>query len=327
MQMFYSNQMKIEVIICTYNGAKFLTEQLKSILIQTCQPNVISVYDDKSFDDSILLIESFRISFESIGIEYRVEINSENLGYSKNFSQAVSKSKCEYIYFCDQDDIWEPTKIATIHHHFQNTGFDMIFSDGLVVDATGINSMRQSVLESYGLPWGKIGSFNKKPIQYLMRRNYVNGCAAAIRSNAAYQAGSPPSEMPHDYWFALWSALNGGVLCLSDKLYKYRQHDNNVIGIGGNNFIYQMLAILRSPHTPRQRELIILKSSVDRLASVANPEVNILSEKLNWLNRVVNEPRRILRLSNIFYTLIQGEYSRFGQPYSLSRDIISCLKF
>lgn len=326
MQILHSYKKIIEIIICTYNGAKFLNDQLNSILKQTYRPDVISIYDDNSIDDSLLIIESLRRLFESSGIEYRVTKNLKNLGYSKNFFQAVEKCKCEFIYFCDQDDIWDTEKVAIIYQQFQNSRVDLIFSDGLIVDAKGIPSTMCSVLESYELSVDKIESFNKRPMRYLARRNYVNGCAAAVRSSAALQAGPPPHEMPHDYWFALWCATHGGVRCLSDKLYKYRQHDNNVIGIGGDNFIYQILSIFQSPRGPRQRELRILKCALDRLDSVTNTDVSILRDKLKWINSIVNEPNRLIRFGSILLTLIQGKYTTFGQPYSLLRDLVSCIK-
>lgn len=317
----------IEIVICTYNGAKFLASQLDSIAKQSHQPDVISIYDDKSTDNSLIIAESYRVLFESFGIEYQVTQNKINIGYSENFAQAVRKSKCEFIFFCDQDDLWSPSKIAVIFQKFQDNTVDLIFSDGFVVDEFGMSKVSHSVLESYQLSANKIENFNKKPMQYLVRRNYVNGCAAAIRQCAALQAGPPPQGMPHDYWFTLWSALHGGVICLPNRLYEYRQHDNNAIGIGRNNLFHQLLAIFRSPRGPRERELRILNSAFARLNLIDNPDVNLLREKLNWMNNIINESSRLLRFTRILLTLIQGKYRTFGQPYSLLRDLVSCIKY
>lgn len=316
----------IEIIICTYNGAKFLASQLDSIAEQSHQPNVISIYDDKSTDDSLNIVESYRLLFESFGIEYQVIQNKINIGYSENFAQAVRKSKCKFIFFCDQDDLWITSKIAVIYRAFQDHAVDLIFSDGLVVDEFGTFSASHSVLESYKLSADKIESFNKKPMQYLVRRNYVNGCAAAVRQSAALQAGPPPQGMPHDYWFSLWCTLHGGIICIPDRLYKYRQHDNNAIGIGRSNLFHQLLSIFRSPQGPRQRELRILIIAIDRLGLIEHPDVNLLREKLNWMNSIVNESSRLLRFTRILMTLTQGKYGTFGQPYSLLRDLVSCIK-
>ena len=320
------NENTIEVVVCTFNGEKLLSDQLKSILAQTHRINVISIHDDGSIDDTLSLVETFRDQFESVGIEYKISQNSVNLGYAQNFSQAVAKSTCEIIFLCDQDDIWESTKVLTMSQLFQYTAVDMVFSDGLVVDASGKPLSGCSVLESYQLPASKLVAFNRDPLRFLACRNYVNGCAAALRRSAALQAGPPPSGMPHDYWYALWCALHGGIIGLPNRLYKYRQHENNAIGIGRSTFIHQFFSILRSPIAPRQRELGIVSGALDRLERVSNPGVNLLREKLKWMNSIVGESRRLCRLSHIFLTLIQGRYSSFGQPYALLRDLISCVK-
>lgn len=316
----------IEVVIGTYNGGKFLADQLESILIQTHQANVISIYDDASIDNTLSLVETFRDQFESAGIEYRVSQNPSNLGYAQNFSQAIAQSTCEIIFLCDQDDIWESTKVATMSQPFQYTAVDMVFSDGLVVDVSGKPLSGSSVLESYQLPASKLVAFNRDPLKFLACRNYVNGCAAALRRSAALLAGPPPLGMPHDYWYALWCALHGGIIGLPDRLYKYRQHESNAIGIGRNTFVHQIFSVLRSPKAPRQRELGILSRALDRLEFVSDPDMNLLLEKLKWMNSIVGEPRRSRRLIRIFLTLIQGKYSTFGQPYSLLRDLVSCVK-
>lgn len=316
----------IEVIVCTFNGERFLAEQLKSILTQTLRVNLISIYDDGSIDNTLSVVETFRGQFESAGIEYRFSQNPSNLGYAKNFSQAIARSTGEIIFLCDQDDLWEPTKVAVMIQPFQAQAVDMVFSDGLVVDVAGKIIPGSTVLESYQLHSKLLIVFNRDPVRFLARRNYVNGCATAFRRNAALLAGPPPPGMPHDYWYALWCALQGEIIGLPDKLYRYRQHESNVIGIGRDAIVHQIFSILRSPKAPRQRELDILSRALDRLELVSNPDVNLLLEKLKWMNSIVGEPRRLRRLIRIFLTLIQGKYSTFGQPYSLLRDLVSCVK-
>lgn len=316
----------IEVIVCTFNGEMFLSAQLKSILTQTHQVSAVSIHDDGSTDNTLLLIEVFRGQFESAGIEYKFSKNPSNLGYAQNFSQAIERSTCEIIFLCDQDDIWEPSKVAVMMQQFQATAVDMVFSDGVVVDISGKSISETSVLESYQLHASKLIDFNRDPVRFLARRNYVNGCASALRRRTALQAGPPPQGMPHDYWYALWCALHGGIIGLPDKLYKYRQHEDNAIGIGQNTFIHQLFSNIRSPRPPRQRELDLLSRALDRLAFVSNSDLSLLREKLEWMNSIIGEPRRFWRFIRIFLSMAQGKYSTFGQPYSLLRDLVSCVK-
>lgn len=320
------NENTIEVIVCTFNGERFLSDQLNSILMQTHQVNAISIHDDGSIDNTLSLVETFRGHFESAGVKYNLSQNPSNLGYAQNFYQAIARSTCDIIFLCDQDDIWEPTKVAVMIEQFQAAAADMVFSDGLIVDVSGKPFPGPSVLESYQLHSSKLVVFNQDPVKFLARRNYVNGCAAAIRRSAALLAGPPPRGMPHDYWYALWCALHGGIVVLPDRLYKYRQHEGNAIGVGRNTFFHQLLSIVRSPSAPRQRELGILSRALDRLESVSNPDVNLLLEKLKWMNSIIDEPGRLRRLGRIFLSVLQGKYSSFGQPYALLRDLVSCVR-
>jgi glycosyltransferase involved in cell wall biosynthesis len=317
---------RIEVILCTFNGESFIGEQLESILCQTKRVDMVSVYDDGSVDDTVTIVESYRELFECEGIAYNVKFNSKNLGYALNFAQGVEKSQCEFLFFCDQDDIWETNKVAVQSKALCASAVDMVFSDGMLVNKSGDVIDARGVLDIYGLPVGGLVSFNKEPIKYFARRNYVNGCASAVRRSALLKAGYPPLGMPHDYWYAIWCALHGGVIVIPDKLYKYRQHDSNVIGIGGGHIIFQLLSIFRAPRGPRLREQKILISVLEGLRFTENPDVFVLKDKYEWMCSILDEKNKFRRFYNICCSLLRGKYHSYGQPYSLIRDLVSCLR-
>src|SRR6516165_6081410 len=100
--------MKIAIALATYNGAKFLREQLESLLRQSRPPDHVVISDDSSTDDTLGIAEVFRRS-----APYRVDIvsNQNRLGPMGNFIRAANTCEAEFVAFCDQDDIWMPTKL------------------------------------------------------------------------------------------------------------------------------------------------------------------------------------------------------------------------
>jgi glycosyltransferase involved in cell wall biosynthesis len=94
--------------MCTYNGSKFILEQLESLVRQTCKPYEIIIFDDCSTDDTFDIVQSF--SKKHKDIIWIIKRNEHNYGWKVNFKNAINMSMCEYIFLCDQDDIWELNK-------------------------------------------------------------------------------------------------------------------------------------------------------------------------------------------------------------------------
>ena len=104
--------MKISICMCTYNGEKFIREQLNSILAQTICPNEIIIFDDCSTDDTVKVIRDFINTTSSI--DWKLFINKSNEGWKMNFHSAINEATGDYIFLSDQDDIWELTKVANM---------------------------------------------------------------------------------------------------------------------------------------------------------------------------------------------------------------------
>jgi hypothetical protein len=175
--------------------------------------------------------------------------------FAENFCSAVARSTEDILFLCDQDDIWEVNKVEVLKGCLSTDDVDMVFSDGITIDATGTKLNTASVLESYGLNKPAMEQFNADPFKQLIRKNYVNGAAAALRRNAALQALPLPCDMPHDFWFAIFLSLNNRILATPEILYRYRQHDNNVIGLGKGSLKYLGWSLWQCSDAPREREL------------------------------------------------------------------------
>lgn len=102
--------MKTSVVMATYNGEAYLYEQLDSLRTQTMAIDEVIICDDRSKDNTVAMLRAY-IADNGLGESWRVIVNGENLGYADNFHKALMLAEGEYIFFCDQDDIWCPDKI------------------------------------------------------------------------------------------------------------------------------------------------------------------------------------------------------------------------
>ena len=101
---------KISVALATYNGSRYITEQLDSILSQTMYVDEIIICDDKSSDDTVKIINQY-IKEKNLSDVISLHVNERNLGYASNFMKAVKMTAGDYIFFCDQDDIWTKQRV------------------------------------------------------------------------------------------------------------------------------------------------------------------------------------------------------------------------
>lgn len=135
----------ISIAMCTYNGERFIQEQLDSFLKQSRLPDELVVCDDGSQDMTISILEDFcrRAPFP-----VRIFINSANLGYSRNFEKAMSICRGDIIAFSDQDDVWKPQKLARFEHFFkERPKVGCVFCNASLVDEE-LKPLGRSVLGS-----------------------------------------------------------------------------------------------------------------------------------------------------------------------------------
>lgn len=204
--------MRISIAMATYNGAKYLQEQLDSFLYQTRQPDELVVCDDGSTDATLEILEAFR---EQAPFDVRIYHNESNLGYIKNFEKALSLCTGDIIFLSDQDDVWfcnkveKMTSILAIRHDIFVLQTDMVLAD------ENMNPTRHTQL-------GNILALGHSPDTFL------TGCGTAIRKEWLDLALPIPAEVAaHDNWIHRL-ALTLGVRALHEKpLQYYRRHGDN----------------------------------------------------------------------------------------------------
>ncbi len=134
---------KVSVLIATFNGEKFLEEQLQSIARQTLKPFEIVISDDNSSDGTVSVIENFN---KQCNIPIKLLLNKKNKGFAKNFLEAFEHCSGEYVAFCDQDDVWMSQKLSKLKNTLEANAFpSMAFSDCVLVDQN-LKSLNQTGL-------------------------------------------------------------------------------------------------------------------------------------------------------------------------------------
>jgi glycosyltransferase involved in cell wall biosynthesis len=205
----------VSVLLASFNGAKYIREQLNSIYSQTYNNYEVIVCDDCSNDDTHAILEEYK---NTHGLKYI--INETRLGFVKNFENGLKYCQGDYIAFCDQDDIWYPEKIDFLVNSIGD--FSVICSDAVIIDSAG-NKISDSMFEHTCRIFHK-----KNQFKHLLFGNYVSGCTMLIKKDILKYATPFPYWVHfHDWWLALVASQFGGIFFLDKPLIYYRIHSNN----------------------------------------------------------------------------------------------------
>ncbi len=232
---------RIDILLATYNGARFLPEQLASIAGQTHRNWRLIVRDDGSSDGSLDVVRGW-----ARGVSQDVEIVEDGrtgLGASLNFAALLERSDAPYFAFCDQDDVWLPQKLSVMldmlaeAESTSGAGTPInAYSDLRVVDGSLV-----TISDSFQ-------TFSRRPrlhpgreLRQVMMHNVVTGCAslgnAALREKAL---PVPPEASMHDWWLAMVAAGLGKLVFVPEATILYRQHGGNTLGANANDPLSQV---------------------------------------------------------------------------------------
>lgn len=228
----------VGVIVATYNGEKYIEAQLRSLYEQTRLPDVILVTDAGSSDGTVSICRQF--SGVAPGVELRILTNENTeatLGVVDNFEKGLDALDTDYIFFCDQDDVWMPRKIESVVAYMNETDAALCFSNADVVDGN-LQQMGNSLWSSYGfypemngekrmlyLPGEKSGLFSQ-----LLSNNIVTGMTMCVRSSFKDVLLPFSKHGYHDAWISILASLLVNVAALDESLVLYRQHEANQEG-------------------------------------------------------------------------------------------------
>lgn len=221
--------MKTSVAICTYNGERFLNQQLDSILNQTHPVDEIVVSDDQSTDSTVSILNSYKEQYPEL---FKIHINKENIRSVKNFEKCISLCENDIIFLCDQDDIWVDDKVEKMLKAFEESKeIAVICTNGFGIDD---KNNRLDVISRWDIP--KYVRANGYRFDYFnilnLLDNFCTGATMAIRRDIKKDILPFPiiEDLHHDGWIGLVSALQEKLFFLDEKLIFYREHSSQQVG-------------------------------------------------------------------------------------------------
>jgi glycosyltransferase involved in cell wall biosynthesis len=214
--------------MCTFNGGRYLQEQLESIALQTRLPCELIVCDDRSTDDTLAILKRFQ---SEAPFTVKVIQNSLRLGSTRNFDQAIGLARGSLIALCDQDDRWVPTKLERLSALLAEDPFlGGVFSDASLIDGDG----RQTGLHLFArhkFTAAKQREFLGCPTTMLLKHDVVTGATLMFRSTIRRYCSPIPASWVHDGWLAWMIALHSRLGLVSEPLIDYRIHAGQQLGV------------------------------------------------------------------------------------------------
>ena len=221
--------MKTSVALCTYNGEKYIKEQLDSILNQTVPVDEIVICDDISNDATHDIINQYCVKFPNI---IKFHINEVNLRSVKNFEKAISLCTNEIIFLSDQDDIWHLEKVKHFIAYFENhPKIDVVASNGFCIDDNSKIHEKYAVWDVPQFLTERGVAFNyHKIICYVS--NIATGASMAFRKSICDEILPFPimKDFHHDEWIAILASKRNAFVMLPEKYFYYRIHANQQVG-------------------------------------------------------------------------------------------------
>jgi glycosyltransferase involved in cell wall biosynthesis len=213
MSLDVPNSPLVSVVMCTYNGAAFLDEQIKSILQQTYAHIELVAVDDASTDKTVELLYAWAQRDARI----KVYVNEKNLGYNKNFEKAFSLSQGSFIAVSDQDDVWHHEKINIMMREWP-AGAEMIYSISSNFDS-------DNPVFNPGNTQVNYKSFNEPAM--LVFDSPVHGHACMLKKEFALLCAPYPEKIFYDWWQSMFAAAKGALGFINHTLTWHRVHAAN----------------------------------------------------------------------------------------------------
>lgn len=205
----------ISVVIAAYNGEKYIMEQLRSVLCQLGENDEIVISDDLPSGSTFPAIEELVKNDKRI-----VYIKGPGKGVIKNFENAIKNAKGDYIFLCDQDDVWLDGKVEAVKKELDG-GALVVMHDAYITDDE-LKITEESFFASHGSSTGYIKN--------IIKNSYIGCCMAFSAKLKPYILPFPENLPMHDQWIGLIGEKTGKVALINKQYIYYRRHDGAVTG-------------------------------------------------------------------------------------------------
>ncbi|HEX4154010.1 MAG TPA: glycosyltransferase [Acidobacteriaceae bacterium] len=240
----------VSVAMCTYNGERYLKEQLESIANQTRLPSEIVICDDRSTDATLRIVETFA---KTAPLRVVVHVNDVNVGGSsrgitRNFERTIQRCSGDLIACCDQDDVWMPHKVDVLARMFeQDPQLGCAFSDAELITADGLpKGMRLS--QAIGLTARDRKRLKQgQALAVPLAMNKIYGSSLMFSSRLVEKIVPVPPHWWFDAWVGTVAASYAKLLFTPEPLFYYRIHANQDHGASAAATSERMRQWKRSP--------------------------------------------------------------------------------
>lgn len=277
--------MKTSVAICTYNGEKYIAEQIESILNQTVKPDEIIISDDGSKDRTLEIVERLLSNSE---INYTINKNKTTLGISKNYDKCFSICTGDIIFFGDQDNVWKPNYVEEFLKCFKgNENLVYVFCNGEITDEN-LNVIQDSFTEEF------MKMSNDKHLYNAINKiSFPHGHTIAVRKT--FLDKILPSGFYPDEWIADCAFANGNTAYINKKLIYFRRHNNSASAAGKKRDRANPFQIFKKDFDTYfvwpYHQYMAYKKYIDITGEKLNVEIlSVISEHIEFLKKL-NELR------------------------------------
>lgn len=288
----------------TYNGAKFVAQQLDSIIDQTIKDFELIICDDCSTDNTLDIISKYASDDSRI----KIIRNQNNLGFKKNFEQALRFCTGDFIALCDQDDIWEENHLELLISNIGNNY--VIAGNNQLVDAD-MKSLSSDFFSSHLFSLEKYPDNSDILKKILLSGNCFQGASMLLKRDFLKLYLPLPEDIPyHDSWLAALACSFNKFTCINTIITKYRQHDNQVTHNDKSNKGFA------------EKRVLFCNELLYRNPEIDNPIKIFITESKIYFSNVIDFKQKVSQLKfwNKNYTYLYPDKNR-------TKKIIRLIKF
>ena len=280
--------MRISVAMCTYNGCRYLEEQLRSIRQQTYLPCELVICDDGSTDGTEQIVERFR---SAVPFPVTLHCNPHNLGSTRNFEQAIQLCSGDLIALCDQDDVWSADKLEVMGRILgESPELAGVFSDALLIDQDG-TPQPGTLWQRFGFTAERRRSFRRDTaFALLIERDLVTGATLLFRASYVGSLVPFPAEWIHDGWIALLLAGLAEIRPVDATPMAYRLHARQQVGaktVPLTSHLYTKKQAAREFHLRQAARFRLLLERFETIASAAEGRAGLKAALLGKIERKI----------------------------------------
>lgn len=323
--------------VITFNGLKYLPQQLYSILNQTRMLSHLVISDDGSTDGTWAFLEAWA---KQAPIRVTLIRNEQQLGLTANYQQAVSSVEADIIFSADQDDVWLPSKVEMQAAILEKSPeVLLVHSDAVLIDGNA-KALGKTLFAALSIrPTEKIAIHSGNAFAVYCRRNLVTGATSAFRRSLLDIALPIGKHTYHDHWLALLASATGAIKMLETPTIQYRLHGGNMVGVDPNRSTHNLLMSMRqfrwdlnstkplsfsvNGNLEHHKMLHLRLSGIPQVPS---HHLKTARKALSFANRRATMPANpVRRIVVVVRNIVAGRYHRFqAKPWvEVFRDILN----